>query len=94
MIVTVLSEHEVGFDHVPNRPLGSISVMTFGSFAGIKRLTLFAYLAYGFLCLFARRAGKRALRAILGAYKSFGRTPHFAYYRLASAIALLIRAGP
>ncbi len=64
------------------------------SFAGIKRLTLFAYLAYGFLCLFARRAGKRALRAILGAYKSFGRTPHFAYYRLASAIALLIRAGP
>lgn len=65
------------------------------SFAGIRRLTLFAYLAYGFLCLFAKQAGKYTLRAALGAYKSFGITPHFLYYRLANALALaLIRAGP
>lgn len=65
------------------------------SFAGIRRLTLFAYLAYGFLCLFAKRLGKRVLGAILAAYKSFGETPHFIYYRLAQAVALsLLRAGP
>ena len=65
------------------------------SFAGIRRLALFAYLAYGFPCLFAKRAGKRALRALLGAYKSFDKIPHFLYYRLASALAMaLIRAGP
>ena len=65
------------------------------SFAGIRRLTLFAYLAYGFLCLFAKRLGKRALGLILKGYKSFGETPHFIYYRLAQAVALaLLRAGP
>jgi Transposase DDE domain len=65
------------------------------SFAGIRRLVLFAYLAYGFLCLFAKRASKRALRALLGLYKSFGSTPHFVYYRLANALAsALARAGP
>jgi hypothetical protein len=65
------------------------------SFAGIRRLVLFAYLPYGFLCLFAKRAGKRALKALLGAYKSFGDTPRFVYYRLSSAIALVLsRSGP
>ena len=65
------------------------------SFAGIRRLTLFAYLAYGFLCLFAKRAGKAALQSLLGLYKSFGDTPHFLYYRLAQAMSLsLLRAGP
>ena len=65
------------------------------SFMGIQRLTLFAYLAYGFVCLFARRAGKRSLQTALGAYKGFGETPHFLYYRLGNAFALVfIRAGP
>lgn len=67
------------------------------SFAGIRRVVLFAYLAYGFLCLFARRAGKAALRAVLRLYKSFtpDAPPHFIYYRLACAVAVaLLRAGP
>ena len=65
------------------------------SFAGIRRLTLFAYLAYGFLCLFAKRAGKATLQSVLRLYKSFGETPHFLYYRLAQAMSLaLLRAGP
>jgi len=65
------------------------------SFAGIRRLTLFAYLAYGFLCLFAKRLGKEGIRSVLKLYKSFGETPHFLYYRLAQAVALaLLRAGP
>jgi len=65
------------------------------SFAGIRRLTLFAYLAYGFLCLFAKRIGKEGLRIILKLYKSFGEIPHFSYYRLAQAVSLaLLRAGP
>jgi hypothetical protein len=65
------------------------------SFAGIRRLTLFAYLAYGFLCLFAKRIGKKGLRIVLRLYKSFGKTPHFMYYRLAQAVSLaLLRAGP
>ena len=65
------------------------------SFAGIRRLTLFSYLAYGFLCLFAKRAGKAALQSVLRLYKSFGETPHFLYYRLAQAVSLaLLRAGP
>lgn len=65
------------------------------SFAGIRRLTLFAYLAYGFLCLFAKRIGKEGIRSVLKLYKSFGETPHFLYYRLAQAVSLaLLRAGP
>ncbi len=67
------------------------------SFAGIRRLVLFAYLAYGFLCLFAKRAGKAVLRSVLRLYKSFMPTtrPHFIYYRLAHAMAFaLMRAGP
>ncbi len=60
------------------------------SFIGIRRLTFLACLAYGFLCLFARRAGKRALRGVLGTYSSFGQAPHFLYYRLAKALALAI----
>lgn len=65
------------------------------SFAGIRRLTLFAYLAYGFICLFAKRIGKDGLRIVLRLYKSFGKTPHFLYYRLAQAVSLaLLRAGP
>ena len=65
------------------------------SFSGIRRLTLFAYLAYGFLCLFAKRAGKAALQSVLRLYKSFGDTPHFLYYRLAQAMSMaLLRAGP
>jgi len=65
------------------------------SFSGIRRLTLFAYLAYGFLCLFAKRIGKDGIRTILKLYKSFGETPHFLYYRLAQAVSLaLLRAGP
>jgi len=65
------------------------------SFAGIRRLTLFAYLSYGFLCLFAKRAGKAALQSVLRLYKSFGETPHFLYYRLARAMSVaLLRAGP
>lgn len=65
------------------------------SFAGIRRLTLFAYLAYGFLCLFAKRAGKAILQSVLRLYKSFGDTPHFLYYRLAKAMSVaLLRAGP
>ena len=65
------------------------------SFAGIRRLTLFAYLSYGFLCLFAKRIGKAAISRILKLYKSFGNTPHFLYYRLAKAMSVaLLRAGP
>jgi hypothetical protein len=65
------------------------------SFAGIRRLVLFAYLAYGFLCLFAKRAGKGALCVLLGLYKTFGQAPHFLYCRLALAMATaLARAGP
>lgn len=65
------------------------------SFAGIRRLTLFAYLSYGFLCLFAKRIGKAAISGILRLYKSFGDTPHFLYYRLAQAVSVaLLRAGP
>ncbi|OFW35924.1 MAG: hypothetical protein A3J28_10415 [Acidobacteria bacterium RIFCSPLOWO2_12_FULL_60_22] len=65
------------------------------SFTGIRRLTLFAYLSYGFLCLFAKRIGKAALQSVLRLYKSFGETPHFLYYRLAQAVSLaLFRAGP
>jgi len=65
------------------------------SFAGIRRLTLFAYLAYGFLCLFAKRVSKAILKRVLSLYKSFGNTPHFLYYRLAQAVSLaLLRAGP
>jgi len=65
------------------------------SFVGIRRLTLFAYLAYGFLCLFAKRIGKEGIRSVLKLYKSFGETPHFLYYRLAQAVSLaLLRAGP
>jgi len=67
------------------------------SFAGIRRLTLFAYLAYGFLCLFAKLAGKTAMRLALRLYKSFtpDAPPHFIYYRLACAVAVaLLRAGP
>lgn len=67
------------------------------SFAGIRRVVLFAYLAYGFLCLFARRAGKTALRLALRFYKSFTpkTPPHFIYYRLAHALALMfLSEGP
>jgi len=65
------------------------------TFAGIRRLTLFAYLAYGFVCLFAKRTGQRILRTIFRLHKAFGQMPHFPYYTLANAIALaLIRAGP
>lgn len=61
------------------------------SFSGIRRICLFAYLAYGFLCLFARKAGKTAMRLALRFYKSFTPDvpPHFIYYRLAHALALI-----
>lgn len=67
------------------------------SFAGIRRICLFAYLAYGFLCLFARKAGKTAVRLALRFYKSFtpGVAPHFIYYRLAHALAgIFLSEGP
>lgn len=67
------------------------------SFAGIRRIALFAYLAYGFLCLFTRKAGKTALRLALRFYKSFTpkTPPHFIYYRLAHALAaILVSEGP
>lgn len=67
------------------------------SFAGIRRVVLFAYLAYGFLCLFARKAGKTAVRLALRFYKSFtpDAQPHFIYYRLAHALALIFASdGP
>lgn len=64
------------------------------SFAGIRRLTLFAYLGYGFLCLFAKRFGNRAIRTVLSAYKSFGAVPRFLYYRLANAFAVALAGGP
>jgi hypothetical protein len=67
------------------------------SFAGIRRIVLFAYLAYGFLCLFARKAGKTAIRLALGVYKSFTPNvpPHFIYYRLAQALAVIfLGEGP
>jgi Transposase DDE domain len=67
------------------------------SFAGIRRIALFAYLAYGFLCLFARKAGKTALRLVLRFYKSFTpkMPPHFIYYRLAHALAMMFASeGP
>lgn len=67
------------------------------SFAGIRRICLFAYLAYGFLCLFAKRAGKTALRLALRFYKSFTPNvpPHFIYYRLAHALAaVFLSEGP
>ena len=48
-------------------------------------------LADGFLCLFARKAGKTAMRLALGFYKSFTPNvpPHFIYYRLANSLAAL-----
>lgn len=67
------------------------------SFAGIRRICLFAYLAYGFLCLFAKKAGETALGLALRFYKSFtpNLPPHFIYYRLAHAIAaMLLSEGP
>jgi Transposase DDE domain len=67
------------------------------SFAGIQRITLFASLAYGFLCLFAKRAGKTALALALRFYKSFTPNvpPHFIYYRLAHSLAaMLLCEGP
>ncbi len=64
------------------------------SFAGIRRLTLFASLSYGFLCLFAKRVGKAAINSVLRLYKSFGDTPHFIYYQLAKAVSMeLFRGG-
>ncbi|MGH9682211.1 MAG: transposase [Candidatus Acidiferrales bacterium] len=67
------------------------------SFAGIRRIVLFAYLAYGFLCLFARKAGKTAMCLALRFYKSFAPNvpPHFIYYRLAHALAaIFLSEGP
>ena len=67
------------------------------SFAGIRRIVLFSYLVYGFLCLFARKAGKTAMRLALGCYKSFTPSvpPHFIYYRLAHSLAaLFLSEGP
>lgn len=67
------------------------------SFAGIRRIVLFSYLAYGFLCLFAKQAGKTALRLALRFYKSFTpkTPPHFIYYRLAHALAaIFLSEGP
>ena len=67
------------------------------SFAGIRRVVLFAYLAYGFLCVFAKQAGKTALRLALRFYKSFTpkTPPHFIYYRLAHALAaIFLGEGP
>ena len=67
------------------------------SFAGIRRIVLFAYLAYGFLCLFARKAGKTAMRLALRFYKSFTPNvpPHFIYYRLAHSLAaIFLGEGP
>lgn len=67
------------------------------SFAGIRRICLFAYLAYGFLCLFAKKAGKTAMRLALSFYKSFEQNapPHFIYYRLAHALAaIFLSEGP
>jgi hypothetical protein len=67
------------------------------SFTGIRRVVLFAYLAYGFLCLFARKAGKTAVRLALRFYKSFSPDvqPHFIYYRLAHALAaIFLGEGP
>jgi hypothetical protein len=67
------------------------------SFAGVRRIVLFAYLAYGFLCLFAKKAGKTALRLALRFYKSFTPNvpPHFIYYRLAHALAaVFLSEGP
>lgn len=62
-----------------------------------RNVVLFAYLAYGFLCLFARKAGKTAMRLALGCYKSFtpNAPPHFIYYRLAHALAaIFLSEGP
>lgn len=67
------------------------------SYAGIRRIALFAYLAYGFLCLFAKQAGKTAVRLALRFYKSFNQNtpPHFIYYRLAHALAAILASdGP
>lgn len=66
------------------------------TWVGIRRMVLFAFLAWAFLCKIAKSIRSKADR-MLWIHKSFGETPEFFYNRLAEAVAvmlLLTRAGP
>ena len=65
------------------------------TWTGIRRMVLFAFLAWAFLCKVAKTLRKSS--RMFGWYKSFGETPEFFYYRLAEALAVLLllnKAGP
>ncbi len=66
------------------------------TWVGIRRMVLFAFLAWAFLCRFAKTLRAKSSR-LLELYKSFGETPEFFYYRLAEVVAMFllsVRAGP
>jgi len=54
----------------------------------LRRLTLLAFLAYGFLCLVKSKIAD--LPHFLSGYKSFGNIPNFPYYRVAHAISCIL----
>lgn len=63
---------------------------------GIRRMVLFGFLAWAFLCRIARIL-RTAESHLLRLHKSFGETPEFFYYRLAESVAILLlsaRASP
>lgn len=59
------------------------------TWVGIRRMVLFAFLAWAFLCKVAKVI-RRETSSIFGLYKSFGDVPEFFYYRLAEALAVLL----
>lgn len=59
------------------------------TWVGIRRMVLFAFLAWAFLCKVAKSIRRETSR-IFGLYKSFGETPEFFYYRLAEVVAILL----
>lgn len=59
------------------------------TWVGIRRMVLFAFLAWAFLCKVAKTIRRQSSR-IFGFYKSFGETPEFFYYRLAEAVAAML----
>lgn len=59
---------------------------------GVQRMTLFAFLAWAFICKVAKSIRSKT-NPIFQLHKSFGKTPDFFYYRLAEAIAILLLFG-
>jgi Transposase DDE domain len=59
------------------------------TWTGIRRMVLFAFLAWAFLCKVAKTIRSKNAK-IFGMCKWFGETPEFFYYRLAEAMALLL----